>query len=120
MNTKCTQRCITNTEIIIVVGRTKSGEPFRPRNWTCRLADQIAQHDPGKQVATRYRPCLIPTLHNGIPTLHNGIPSLRMATSLQACEDHKHMYDVVMQFARWADLEVVKGIAPQRLCGVPV
>lgn len=113
MTTKCTQNCLKNTEIVIVVGRTKSGELFRPRNWTCRHADQIAQHDPGKQVATRYRPCLI-------PTLHNGIPSLRMSSSLQRCEEHRHMYEVVMQFARWADLEVVEGIAPQRLCGVPV
>lgn len=107
--TKCTQKCLSKGEGIIIVGRTKDGKLFQPANWAHRHANQIAQHDN----APRYRPCLI-------PTQYDGIPSLRMSRSIQQCEEHCHMYDVVMRFARWADLEVIEGITPQRLHGVLV
>lgn len=101
--TKCSQKCLAKGEGTIIIGKSKDRGIMRHRNWACRLADQIADHDPGKQVATRYRPCLI-------PTLYDGIPSLRMSKSLQQCEEHKHMYEVVMDFAQYNGLEIVESI----------
>lgn len=97
----CSQKCLEKGQGILIVGRTTDGKTFRPSNWACRLADHIAQHDLGKQVATRYRPCLI-------PTLYEGQTALRVAKSLSECEKHSYIYPIVMQFAESNGLQIVK------------
>jgi len=97
----CSQQCLAKGQGTIIVGRKPDGELMRPSNWACRLADHIAQHDPGKQVATRYRPCLI-------PTIYDGVTALRMSKSLMRCPEHQFVYPIVMQFAQTNGLQIVE------------
>ena len=92
----------------IIVGRTESGEPFRPSDWSERLCGVMSAF--GTEKKMKYSPYLGPGEYNGVKAVF---------VDGRLLEIEPMGYRFLRNFAKDNGLEILDGVCPIKPSGSP-